>query len=414
MLASSLVSTIACALSTADEDYYRVLMLSGEDIPPVVGTNIKDISLFAVFEGELEPIPYQIDEYNQAGAVYFDNWDEPLDGVRGVMDSNDRLLFLFGDSGQRKTASMLTDGKVVAEVELTTNKGEKRYVYVVVGSRLSSDAQHVRYSVAESRVETDFFTMIFDKENQLIWRDFTYADYEGESPIDGMKINFKSGVLSSALEMSFNNENFIAKTVGENVGPIRTSTQLHFTFVYLGIEIIDASIQAHFYPNAMVYDVRLIIPETRRSLIKNPSMSLSVDFNGLQGAQVIADFLPGPLWVDGAMSEAERNAQNVPIVKDKNGLLLKSNKGFDVLTFLDWTGETELPTTFYYQDDPDFQGELDRFKGRFPDAGYKVIEFPEKGLFGYVASVYFSDSFNGSPRELSNYVRTSPSVRVSY
>lgn len=389
-------------------------MLSGADIQPIVGKKINDISLFAVFEGELEPIPYQIDEYNQSGAVYFDHWDEPLEGVRGVMDASDQLLFLFGDSGQRKTESMFLDGNILAEVELTTTKGQHRYVYVVEGSRLRSDAQHVRYSVAESRVETDFFTMLFDKENQLIWRDFKYADYEGESPIDGLKINFTAGVLAEAMEMSFNNEHFIAKTVGENVGSIRTTTQLHFTFKYWGIEIVDASIQVHFYPNAMIYDVRLIIPETRRSLLKRPSMSLSVDFNGLQGAQMNADFLPAPLVVDGVLSDAELNAQNMPITKDKNGLLLNSRKGFDVLTFLDWTGAAELPTTFYYQEHSEYKGELDRFKGQYPDAGYKVIEFPDKGLFAFVASVYFSDSFEGSPRELSNYVRTSPSVKVNY
>ncbi|MDX1694559.1 MAG: hypothetical protein R3208_12405 [Ketobacteraceae bacterium] len=411
---TTLFSAAAGAITTAEEDYYRTIMLSGEDIAVAVGKPVDQLSLFAVVDGLLEPVPYQIDEYNQGGAVYFDEWDEPIDGTRGIFDPSDKLLFLFGDSSTRKTAGMRADGDIIAEIVLEPAEGEPRYVYLVEGSRLRSDAQHVRYSIADSRVETDFFSMVFDKENQLIWKDFRFIDYQGGSPIDGLKINFESGVLTAATSMSFNNENFIAKTVGENVGPIRTTTQLHFTFVFMGLTFIDASIQLHFYPNALIYDVRLVIPETRRAMLVDPTMALSVDFNNLVGATVHTNFLEAPLEVDGAMSEREQAARGTLVAPEQNGLLIKSGRGFEILTFVDWIGEQPLPTRFYYEDNLTHQGAMDRFEGQLPDIGYQVSDFPEKGLFGYVGSLYFSDEFSGdTPKEVADKVRTSPTVRIN-
>lgn len=404
----------AMALTTADEDYYRTIMVNGEDIPILIGKKIQDISLVSVIDGALEPIPYQIDEYNQGGAVYFDNWDEPIDGTRSIIDNNDKLLFLFGDSGLRKTDHMHADGEILAEIKLTTVRGNVRYVYVVEGSRLRSDAQHVRYSIEESQVETDFFSMKFDQDNQLIWKDFRYADYQGESPIDGLKINYQSGVMTSIAEVEFDNTNFVAKTVGENVGPIRTTTQLHLTFVFLGMNFIDASIQLHFYPNALIYDVRLVIPEMRRAMLVDPVMTIGVDFNNLIGAEAITSFFDTPLLVDGKMSEYEQQAQGTAIPPGQSGLLLRSNRGFDILTFLDWIGDTPLPTHINYADNTDFQGDLDRFKGQLPLGGYRISGFPESGLFGFVSSIYFSDNFKGKPKDLSKIVRTSPTITVNY
>ena len=416
----ALILTLLCSpaalayLPTANEDYYRVIALNGSDIAPAVGMEIDKLSLFAVYEGNLEPIPYQIDEYNVGGAVYFEEWDEPLEGIRNIMDPNDKLLMLMGDSGPRRTAGMPVDGDIVAEIELQTSEGTRRYAYLVSGSRLRADAQHVRYSIEESRVETDFYTMVFDKENQLIWKDFKYADFEGESPIDGLKIGFETGILTSGASVEYDNNNFVARTVAENVGPIRTTAQLHLSFILLGMDFIDVSIQLHFYPNGLVYDVRLVLPETRRAMLADPKLSLTIDFNKLIGAHGITDFLDEVLQVDGEMSERELAAVGKSFSPQQSGLLLKSNRDFDVLVFLDWVSEATLPMSLAYRDNLTHQGKMDRFQGQVPDAGYRLTDFPESGLLAFVASIYFSDNFNDKPAVLSRYVRSSPAIRINY
>lgn len=401
-------------LASTDQDYYRVIMLSGDEIPPMKGKSIGDLKLFAVIDDVLEPVPYQIDEYNIGGGVYFDNWDEPIDGTVGVVDGNDKLLALFGDSGPKKQSYMKVDGTILAEIELQTKTGEKRYFYLVEGSRLESDAQHVRHSIEASHVETDFFTLSYEKENQLIWKDFTFADYQEESPVDGLKIGFQTGVLSSGATVSYDNDNFIAKTVAENVGPIRTTAQLHLTFVLLGMDFIEGSIQLHFYPNALVYDVRLIMPETRRAMLVDPTLTMSLDFNNMIGAKGFADNLSKPVHIDGQMSEYEKEANQLVLTPQHNGLVLNGNKGLSMAVFLNWVEERNSVTTLYYLDDKEFTAKMDRFPGRTPDAGYRVTKLPDDGLLGFVASIYFSDKFDKRPATLSQKLRHAPDIKVNF
>lgn len=399
-------------LASTDQDYYRVIMLNGEDIPPIQGKEIDSLKLFAVIDGVLEPVPYQIDEYNIGGGVYFEGWDEPIDGTVGIVDKNDKLLALFGDSGPRKQSHMRADGNILAEIELQTRGGEKRYFYVVENSRLASDAQHVRHSIENSHVETDFFSLTYDKQNQLIWKDFTFADYQGASPVDGLKIGFDTGVIGTRV--SYDNENFVAKTVAENVGPIRTTAQLHLTVVILGLDFIEGSIQLHFYPNALVYDVRLIMPETRRAMLVDPVLTMSLDFNELIGSKGYADKLSKPVMVDGMMSEHEKEANNLVLTPQYNGLALHGNNGFSLAVFLNWLEQRESITSLYYLDDKDFTAKMDRFPGRTPDAGFRVSKLPKDGLLGFVASIYFSDKFEQRPEKLSQKLMYAPDIKVNF
>ena len=409
-----LVQAAHAYLPSSNEDYYRVIMLNGSEIPPIKGKHIKDISLFAVIDGILEAIPFQIDEYNIGGGVYFEKWHEEIDGTRGIIDDNDKLLALYGDSGPRKGPHMRADGKILAEIELLTRHQEKRYFYVVEGSRLEAEAQHVRHSIEASHVETDFFSLTYDKENQLIWKDFSFTDYQGESPIDGLKIAFETGILASGANVTYDNENFIAKTIDENVGPIRTTAQLHLTFVLLGLDFVEASVQLHFYPNALIYDVRLVMPKARRAMLVDPVLTMTIDFNNLIGAKGIADALDEPVIVDGFMTDIEREVNRFILNSEHNGLVLKTDKGFNVATFMNWVEERESVTSIYYQDDPNFSSKADRFKGRLPDAGYRIAKLPTDGLLGFVASIYFSDDFKGKPEELSHYLRVAPDIKVNF
>src|SRR5574343_421807 len=78
----------------ADLLEYQAVRLEAEDLQAAMNLPIESLSLAAVVNGSLEPIPFQIDEYNTGGGVYFDNWDVPIDGKRDVFDGHDKLLFV--------------------------------------------------------------------------------------------------------------------------------------------------------------------------------------------------------------------------------------------------------------------------------------------------------------------------------
>ena len=72
---------VLCASSfanTTEDNDYQAVILEGESLPKALGMPLAELSLAAVRDGIIEPIPFQIDEYNVGGAVYFEDWDVPL------------------------------------------------------------------------------------------------------------------------------------------------------------------------------------------------------------------------------------------------------------------------------------------------------------------------------------------------
>ena len=53
-------------------DALKTIMIDGADLPNTTDRPIDQFSLAAIVDGSMEPIPFQIDEYNEGGAVYFE------------------------------------------------------------------------------------------------------------------------------------------------------------------------------------------------------------------------------------------------------------------------------------------------------------------------------------------------------
>lgn len=109
-------------------DAFKVITVEGEDMPWVLGLPLNELSLAAMVDGVMEPIPFQIDQYNTGGAVYFEGWHVPLAGEPEVMDGTDKLLFLFKDAGARRDPRAPYDGEMVAEILTRDRNGVERFV----------------------------------------------------------------------------------------------------------------------------------------------------------------------------------------------------------------------------------------------------------------------------------------------
>ncbi|CBL47366.1 hypothetical protein HDN1F_37830 [gamma proteobacterium HdN1] len=394
-------------------DEYKPILLAGEALPEALGKQLHDISLQAVVDGEMEAIPFQIDEYNTGGAVYFKALGVPIDGTEGVMDVNDKLLFLMKDAGDRRTGDQLSDGRMLAEIELEDTYGNLRYVYLVEGSRLRSEEQYVRYSTDVGQVETDFYSLVYNRENQLNWDDFSYGAFKGELPLDTMKIRMTGGLLTDLTSITLNNKNFIATPIGEHVGPIRTTSQMKVMIWLFNLPIMDVSYQAHHYPKSMLYDVRIVMPEVRRKILSDPKLSISLDANNLIGSTVKTAIGPiEPAAVDGRLSSNEKGMLNTPLEPDRNWIWLSSHRDMDVLAFFDYLGNTREPLSIVYDDNADVSDPPERFKGALPQAGYRIDRIPASGFFGFIVSVYLSEGYEGDPEKFTEAARSIPAIRV--
>ena len=394
---------------------FKTIMIEGEDLPMALGLPLESLSLAAMIDGVLEPVPYQIDTYNLGGAPYFEGWEIPPAGTPGQFNPSDKLLFVFKDAGPQLPADVPVDGQTLAEIRLTDSGGHPRYVYLQHNARLRSDEQYVRYSAELGRVETDFYALRYRADNHLLWDDIQFPFYVGEQPLDAMKLNVNAGVANPLIRMNFDNDNMVAKPVGAIIGPIRTTTQADFVVHFTGVPLIRLSLQIHHYPRAVIYDVRGVMPRFLRTVAYDPTVSMVLDFNDLRGAEIHTAADPANVAkVDGQISPEEAQLQQLPLspAENRTWIRVHSKRNLDTLSFLDYVAPFNEPLSLTLQDDATRQGAGERFAGHLPALGYQVDRLPRGGSMGMIASIYFSESFAGDPQQVADDLRTQPEIQI--
>lgn len=394
-------------------DAYKVITIEGEDLPSTIGLPIEQLSLTAIIDDVMEPIPYQIDQYNIGGAIYFEGWDVPMAGSPDLMDATDKLLFLYKDAGARYTPDLLHDGEIISEILTRDTSGHVRYVYLVRNSRLRSEEQYVRYSAEIGLVETDFYTIRYNKKNHLKWDDFSYVNYVGERPLDSLNLLLRGGVLTSLAEVELGSNQLVATPTGELIGPIRTTTQLNFKVMFANIPILNLSVQIHHSPKSLMYDVRGVIPEFRRSFVADPRITMSIDANRLLGATIKTSgdpMLEGV--VDGKIDETEKKMIEAGLDPDDNWIWVSTKRNLDMISYVDYIGGFYSKMSLLLEDDFERVGALDIFPGQLPNTGYVIEEFPKKGFIGVVVSLFMSDGYDGDPQNFARYARTLPDIEI--
>lgn len=397
---------------------FRTIMIDGEDMPMALGLELSRLSLAAMIDDALEPIPYQIDHYSTAGAPYFKEWQEwpvPQAGMPGILNPADKLLFVFKDAGPRLPEGIPTDGVVLAEIRLRDSEGRARYVYLLRDARLRADEQYVRYSPDMGLVETDFYSLRYRPGNHLLWDDIQFPFFVGEQPLDSMKLNVNAGMANPVVRLNFDNEDMVARPLGAIIGPIRTTTQAEFVVSMLGVPLITLSLQIHHYPRAVMYDVRGVMPRLLRTFAYDPSVSMVLDFNDLKGAEILTAANPAvPIVVDGILSAEESALLKAPLEprSGRTWTWMKSKRNLDTLGFLDYVGDFNQPLSLVLLDDAEARDAGARFPGHLPSIGYRVEQLPRGGAMGMVASIYFSEGFEGDPEQLAVQTRTQPEIQV--
>ena len=396
-------------------DALKTIMIDGADLPNTTDRPIDQFSLAAIVDGSMEPIPFQIDEYNEGGAVYFEGWDVPIAGTEGIFDKEDKLLFIYKDAGPRRQEHHQYDGKIIHEITLTNDSGHTRYVYLVSNSRLRSDEQYVRFSADEALVETDYYSISYNKENHTIWTDFSIVNYSGDhNPFDSLKIRLDTGVITSLAKTRLNNEDTVAIPKAERIGPIRTTTQMELTFWFLKIPFIRLSLQQHHSPKSLLYDIRALLPAARRKMLADPKIYLSLEGNALYGTETRTALGPKkPGITDGVVEAIEQQHIDEGIDTEHNWIWATTLRNLDFVTFFDFIGQQSQKLSLHYMDDREAADPPERFVGQLPNVGYKIHSIPESGFFGFAVNVYLSNGYEGNPDLFTDKLRRLPDISVN-
>jgi len=136
------------------------VVVRGKEISALLGAKISSLNLAVIMNGELRPIPFQVDEVRQGSHVF--DWVSPLgaregfftqDEDNGKLDADDELVFMAWDLGPRRDLSM--DMKAASAVEIAVvdpASGKTGYAYLLADSSLpKSQTDYVKLEIAPPR-----------------------------------------------------------------------------------------------------------------------------------------------------------------------------------------------------------------------------------------------------------------------
>lgn len=93
----------AAAAGRAGERVNDVVILRGGDVPGLAGTPLERIGGFAVKDGRLDAVPFQIDERDERGQLIYTKFGGGTTArPDGILGAADEILFMYRDAGGRR------------------------------------------------------------------------------------------------------------------------------------------------------------------------------------------------------------------------------------------------------------------------------------------------------------------------
>ena len=398
---ASPLSSSAPFLTKADQ--LRMLTITQAQLPDAIKTRnwlISDLSVVAIRNGKLEPIPFQIDEINQEGFPYSSQMAIANSGRPGFWDGRDELLFMLQDASTQRwqTDVSLTKPTPISpllELQVITASGP-RYVYLLWRDSRRSSQDYVRYDVDTFFAETQHYALASSFKNPLELTDmqfFAFEDKNKSSLLDTLKMRIQGHWVGANNGLTITNRNFDAKVQTVLQGPIRVSVQMKATILLAKVPIMNLWVMYQFSAAHMRAITRAKTPSWMPMFVNSTSVSISVDANqlrgskvyGMQGDQVLA-------VVDGRLSVPEQALQQQSLNPEHFWWLLKSPENFQALATLAIPQSADTQVNLIYQDDARLKVDPERFTGQWPNIGFAVSNIPLDKVYTMMFDLYVDQS----------------------
>lgn len=392
-------SLLFCLCMTSANAY--VIEVTGSQVKPLLGQKAADYGIFAVDNNAFVPVAHQWLDWAVEDVPYFSEDHElTVDGKAGIIDTNDRLLLRFEDGGNRLSPSIKITAKPAAELAIT-HAGQVRYFYLVKNPYQHSDKSYVDFDTQKMVIKTNHFALFVDENNLLQWNDFYYKGYKTangsrQSILDTMKLRLSAGVLSKKTRMTLANDNLQPHIRQVIKGPLATLIYADTSLKVAGIKVLSISNYFVIEPNQTNIHTRFTLPKAAELVLNEPSISISLDGNGLYGSELHTSWTGNSIGVtDGTMSPQERSMENSLMPKD-GWILFDTKRNFSLLAQLLFSQNLTRPVTLLYQDDASLENKPERYVGQLPNVGFSIENLPFGQLFAFQVKLLYSGN---SPRD---------------
>lgn len=254
--------------------------VAGHDISPLIGAATNNIRVYASRNKKLLPIPFQIDQKNSEGdwvwavvpehraksiVSHEDNDSEfsqpqtrdlttddqdPLS--KSVFDSNDILVFMARDTGDRHFNAISEPGSATVELKISDSQnGTNGWVYIVRYESTPparANQQYVTYQENARRVVAPSYEFVYSAEHSVMLDDLTVS---GVSILEQSRIagKVKAGLGPLTKTMKFDERAIDGYDAGYINGPVRViKRSIDHVEMGAGIRSPDVNCDHYYYP----------------------------------------------------------------------------------------------------------------------------------------------------------------------
>lgn len=359
------------------------VVVRGSDLVNTRGRPVANLALMAMVGGALKPVPFQVDELDRDGQRCLlsgpngpNKHDVTLlkDSPPDVLDDNDELVFMAGDSGdQAGQGALPADAVAMDEVALTDGgSGKTAWLYLVAFESAAprNPTRYLQYVPTNGsegdKVIGSAYRLHFYRDDPITaW--FLGMGGDDDNILDNMKVRFHSQVLG-ILSIDRTNEDLGSRLWGYTDGPVRVIRQIRSS-IRLVSRLKSPSITSDMmlYRQSFQMPVRISLPFTPAGLVSNVHFTGTVDCRDRKGWKVRLSSDERWLNVDGRMDETE-----LSVKRENARWFIIRGPGKAMISQFSMRAAVQLPASFHYNDDASGSYAPEAKRGEVPAVGFHV------------------------------------------
>ena len=359
------------------------------------GHPIDNFRLFSCNNGELIPIPFQIDERKE-NKYLLPQGPKPDPGD-GIYNDQDELVFMAADSGDR---CRLKDGNWT-ELELVDPAdNSKGWVYLTFDKELPlSEKSYVSFDPDKKLITTTRYFLKFNMEHPIFFDQLGIkksAGGTGKNTIDRMKIRFSARLVGGFISINKTEEDFETKLLAYHAGPVRViRLTRNWQTLFWKIPTPAADIVTIFYDSSFEFPVVVDLPFDVGLFLKKTSFRVSIDMRKEAGTRLFYNSNnTSPVVIDGEASKKYK-IDTSPFSWMANAGTGETPAGWFNRIFWSAPGNPGINIRLYFKDDISTPDPPENERGEYGDLGYEItgLETVKKGKIFIKSVMYWFPSF---------------------
>lgn len=360
---------------------YRPVSVPAAQLEAMLGTPKERIGFFALQQGQLAPIPFQIDRKDADGRYLM---SEPGDKSEpSVLDAQDESVFMPEDAGAPMTERPRINGAIAVQAIRVRTDGDWGWVYAIAFDTQASRSKvsYMDYDAAIDSISSDVYRAGFSPYLPFLMKAFQWKNPDtgqwGPNLVDTMKLKH-TGKMFGIFNFLRTHEDYRSHLVAVKTGPVRIirRTRNNVSMI-LGMRTPSIYMDYIAYRHFAVMDTLIDLPFPIGWFFSDVVTLSTVDLRdgpNLPATRILHRAVPEGIAVDGVTLPEEHN-----LGKEKDTDFIIANQFGQILVQLDIDKELPVHKHIHFVDNQEAFDPPEEVPGQFGHSGYVTTGWENVG-----------------------------------